>query len=114
LPPGAELVLISDFAGLQVRDESALRSIGRQFDCRAIRIADPIELESMPPVSLHLLWNDAAANVDGTDPAASTLFSSQLRAWEAFLERSFRRAGIPLETLSVAAEVPGSLRTTTA
>jgi uncharacterized protein (DUF58 family) len=113
LPPGAELVLISDFAGLQARDEVALRAIGRQFDCRAIRIADPIEREALPPVSLRLVWDDDAVNVDGADPAASTLLSSRLRAWEAFLERAFRRAGIPMEILSVDAEVAGSLRATT-
>lgn len=110
LPPGAELVLVSDFVGLQARDESALRAIGRQFDCRAIRIVDPIEKEVLPSASLQLTWGSDVMNVDGANPAASATFASRLRAWEEFLEGAFSRAGIRLETLSTVAEIPGSLK----
>lgn len=108
LAQGGELVILSDFAGLRAQDEAALRAVGRHFDCRAIRITDPIERGVMPRVSLCLHWDGDSATVDGADPASVTTFSSRHRDWEAFLSDMFRRAGIPLETLSVDAEVPGS------
>jgi uncharacterized protein (DUF58 family) len=109
LAQGSELVLISDFAGLRARDEAALRAVGRYFDCRAIRIVDPIEHGAMPRVPLRLYWGGVSEQVDGTDPAVAAALLSRQRAWEGFLDDAFRRAGIRLETLSVDAEVPDGL-----
>ena len=108
LAQGSELVLISDFAGLQARDEAALRAVGRCFDCRAIRIVDPIEHGAMPQVPLRLYWDGASEQVDGADPEVVAKLSSRQRDWEAFLDDAFRRAGIRLETLSVDADVADS------
>ena len=107
LAQGSELVLISDFAGLRQQDEAALRAVGRYFDCRAIRIVDPIEHGAMPRVPVCLHWDSASEQVDGTDPAVVAELLSRQRAWEGFLDDAFRRAGIRLETLSVGAEVAG-------
>lgn len=101
LAQGSELVLVSDFAGLGARDEAALRAVGRDFDCRAIRIVDPIERGVMPRLSLRLYWDGASEQVDGADPAVVAELWSRQRAWEGFLDDAFRRAGIRLETLSV-------------
>lgn len=109
LPQGSELMLISDFAGLGARDEVALRAIGRYFDCRAIRIADPIERGVMPRVSLRLCWHGASEQIDGANPAVAAALASRYRAWDLFLDDAFRRAGIRFESLSVDAEVPDSL-----
>ena len=108
LAQGSELVLISDFAGLRARDEAALRAVGRYFDCRAIRIVDPIEHGAMPRVPLRLYWDGVSEQVDGTDPAVAAALLSRQRAWEGFLDDAFRRAGIRLETLSIDAEVSDS------
>jgi uncharacterized protein (DUF58 family) len=108
LAQGSELVLISDFAGLRARDEAALRAVGRYFDCRAIRVVDPIEHGVMPRVPLRLYWDGATEQIDGADPAVAAALSARQRDWEAFLDDAFRRAGIRLETLSVDAELPGT------
>lgn len=109
LAQGSELVFISDFAGLRARDEAALRAVGRYFDCRAIRITDPIEQGAIPRVSLRLYWDGASEQIDGADPAVAAALSSRQRDWETFLNDAFRRAGIRLQTLSVDAEVLDSL-----
>jgi uncharacterized protein (DUF58 family) len=108
LAQGSELVLISDFAGLQAHDEPALRTVGRYFDCRGIRIVDPIEHGAMPRVPLRLYWDGDSAQVDAADPAVVAELSSRQRTWEGFLDEAFRLAGIRLENLSVDAEVADS------
>ena len=109
LAQGSELVLISDFSGLQEQDEAALRSVGRYFDCRAIRIADPVERGEIPPVVQRWYWDGATEQVDGADPATTDALSARLRSWDAFLDDAFRHAGIRLETLSVDAEISDGL-----
>lgn len=100
LDADADIVLISDFHGLESRDKRLLLTLGQRFLCRAIQVTDPLETHPEFPFPVTLSWADKALDIDSpASPALATLVAAQA-GYQSWLQRTCRRAGIPFEQLS--------------
>lgn len=101
LPAGSELVLISDFNGLQEQDERLLRQLGHHCEVRAVHILDPLEQHWPDSFSAHLQWGMHELTHGQQD-----LLNSAQQRWLSDLEAQLNQAGIGYQTLMADSDFP--------
>ncbi len=103
LPPGAQVLLLSDFAWLTDVHETALARLAERCDVRALRILDPVE-RALPDVGLvpvHDLDSNAVVWIDTANRAVR-------HAHETAFARRQAEIGVRLERIGASHFVVGT------
>jgi len=78
LQPGSQILLVSDFAGLDLAVEDLLTIISTRSDCRLMWITDPLEANGLPDGSHYLGVPGKLWRMDGAQSR-----SAWLKVWQA-------------------------------
>ncbi len=96
LSQGSQLILISDFAGLNPDNDQSIRDLGRHHNVHTIRIEDPAETLPAHMGHLGLRWGARLMRIDTNATALHQQHLTRVRA----LEKAFHRAGFNTSNLS--------------
>lgn len=94
LPQGSDLVLISDFVGLDKNNISMLHRLGRHCSVTAIRISDATEIKPSKVNGLQLSWGTNKPGISNTDASKAQTLIEEIRSWRKFIETEFNKTGI--------------------
>lgn len=108
--PGSQVILFSDFSGLDRLGSAHLSQLARHNDLLLLDIHDPLEAELPPPGSYRLSDGHRILNLETADEAMRTLYRHHFTERQAELQQLCRRHGITRLPLSCADEPLAALQ----
>ena len=108
--PGSLVVILSDFAGMNVGTQSYLSSIARHNEVLAVFLSDPMEAELPPPGRYRLVGNGDEIAIDTEAATSRTAYADAFRRRLQTLETFCIRYGIHLLPMSTRDDPVASLQ----
>jgi len=102
--PGSQLILLSDFNGLNTQAASHLSLLARHNELLLIDIHDPLEAELPPPGRYRLSDGRRFLGLETADMTLRTRYREHFEAHQAALQQLCRRNGIARLPLSSATD----------
>ena len=109
--PGSLVVVISDFAGFNMKAQSYLSSVARHNEVLAVFINDPLERELPPPGRYRIVSADDEMAIDTMIPTARRDYANEFAERRQALEKFCRLYGVHLMSLSTDDDPVSSLQT---
>lgn len=100
LRPGAELIVIGDFADFDAAAERALAGLATQAQLALLQVFDPFERDAPPPAVYWLTDGEHEVDLDLHDAAARTAWGAAFRERSARLARFANRLALPYRQLA--------------
>ncbi len=108
--PGSLIFVLSDFYNLNEEAARELRRLRIHNDVVGIQFSDELERHLPPPGRYLITDGEQTARLELTSTAVQQGYASWIDAHQEALQSTFRRAGIPLLTLSTSDDVATQMR----